>query len=75
MSSFILKKKPKKLIAIEKDNLLATNLQSNFNDQMTIINKDILSPYNFIKNKSVSDITFAQKKATENIFKKKKYTL
>ena len=42
MSSFILKKKPKKLIAIEKDNLLATNLQSNFNDQMTIINKDIL---------------------------------
>ena len=36
-----------------------------------IINKDILSPYNFIKNKSVSDITFAQKKATENIFKKK----
>ncbi len=37
-----------------------------------IINKDILSPYNFIKNKSVSNITFAQKKATENIFKKKK---
>ena len=36
-----------------------------------IINKDILSPYNFIKNKSVSNITFAQKKATENIFKKK----
>ena len=37
-----------------------------------IINKDILSPYNFIKNKSVSNITYAQKKATENIFKKKK---
>ena len=37
-----------------------------------IINKDILSPYNFIKNKSVNNITFAQKKATENIFKKKK---
>ena len=37
-----------------------------------IINKDILSPYNFIKNKSVSNIIFAQKKATENIFKKKK---
>ncbi len=36
-----------------------------------IINKDILSPYNFIKNKSVSNIIFAQKKATENIFKKK----
>ena len=42
LSSFILKKKPKKLIAIEKDNLLATNLQNNFKDQMTIINKDIL---------------------------------
>ena len=37
-----------------------------------IINKNILSPYNFIKNKSVNNITFAQKKATENIFKKKK---
>ncbi len=42
LSSFILKKNPKKLIAIEKDNLLATNLQNNFKDQMTIINKDIL---------------------------------
>ena len=37
-----------------------------------IINKDILSPYDFIKNKSISNITYAQKKATENIFKKKK---
>jgi len=42
LSSFILKKNPKKLIAIEKDNLLAGNLQDNFSDQMTIINKDIL---------------------------------
>ena len=37
-----------------------------------IINKDILSSHNFIKNKSVSNISFARKKATENIFKKKK---
>ena len=36
-----------------------------------IINKDVLSPYNFIKNKSVGNIVFAQKKASENIFKKK----
>ena len=36
-----------------------------------IINKDILDPYNFIKKKSVNNIIFAQKKATENIFKKK----
>ena len=42
LSSFILKKNPKKLIVIEKDNLLAENLKDNFNDQMTIINKDIL---------------------------------
>ncbi len=42
LSSFILKKNPKKLIVIEKDNLLAANLQNNFSDQMTIINKDIL---------------------------------
>ena len=40
-----------------------------------IINKDILSSYNFIKNKSLHNITFAQKKATENIFKKKKNTV
>ena len=39
-----------------------------------IINKDILSPYNFIKNKSISNISFAQKKSTENIFKKKNIT-
>ena len=37
-----------------------------------IKNRDILSQYSFIKNKSLSNITFAQKKATENIFKKKK---
>ena len=42
LSSFILKKNPKMLIGIEKDNLLAENLKDNFNDQMTIINKDIL---------------------------------
>ena len=36
-----------------------------------IINKDVLSMYNFIKNKSVGNIAFAQKKASENIFKKK----
>ncbi len=36
-----------------------------------IINKDVLSTYNFIKNKSVGNIAFAQKKASENIFKKK----
>ena len=38
----ILKKKPKKLIVIEKDNNLAFNLQNKFSEQISIINKDVL---------------------------------
>ncbi len=37
-----------------------------------ISNKKILSSQNFLKNKSLSKIIFTQKKATANIFKKKK---
>ena len=36
------KKNPKKLIVVEKDNILAKDLSTNFNDQLTVINKDIL---------------------------------
>ena len=36
-----------------------------------INNHQILSSKNYLKNKNLSDIIFAQKKATENIFKKK----
>ena len=43
LTSFILKKNPKKLIAIEKDNELAINLKNKFNDKITIINDDILN--------------------------------
>ncbi len=43
LTSAILKKKPKKLIVIEKDDYLAKNLENNFNDQITIINDDILN--------------------------------
>ena len=43
LTSYILKKKPKKLIVIEKDDYLAKNLENNFKDQMTIINDDILN--------------------------------
>ena len=43
LTSAILKKKPKKLIVIEKDDYLAKNLENNFKDQMTIINDDILN--------------------------------
>ena len=43
LTSFILKKKPKKLFVIEKDNDLADNLNNIFKDQLTIINDDILN--------------------------------
>ena len=42
LTSFILKKKPKKFFVVEKDDGLATNLKKKFNDQITIINDDIL---------------------------------
>ena len=42
LTSYILKKKPKKIFVIEKDNQLAINLESKFNKQLTIINDDIL---------------------------------
>ena len=42
LTSYILKKNPKKLFVIEKDNDLAIKLKSVFNDKLTVINKDIL---------------------------------
>ena len=42
LTRHILKKKPKKLIVIEKDNVLAFNLQNKFREQINIINKDVL---------------------------------
>ena len=42
LTSYILKKNPKKIIVIEKDNSLAINLKKKFNDQIIIINEDIL---------------------------------
>ena len=42
LTSYILKKKPKKMIVIEKDNELATNLKNKFNNEITIINSDVL---------------------------------
>ena len=43
LTSFILKKNPKKLLVIEKDNDLADNLNNIFKDQLTLINDDILN--------------------------------
>ncbi len=42
LTSFILKKKPKKFFVIEKDDNLANDLIKKFNKQLTIINEDIL---------------------------------
>ena len=42
LTSYILKKKPKKLFVIEKDDLLSKELENKFNDQISIINEDIL---------------------------------
>ena len=42
LTSYILKKNPKKIIVIEKDNMLAINLKKKFNDDIIIINEDIL---------------------------------
>ena len=36
-----------------------------------IISKNLLKPYDFLKNKNFSNVIYAQKKATENIFNKK----
>ena len=42
LTSFILKKKPKKIFVIEKDTELAINLKDKFNDQLIIVNDDVL---------------------------------
>ena len=42
LTTHILRKKPKKMIVIEKDNELATKLENKFNNQLKIINDDVL---------------------------------
>ena len=42
LTSALLKKKPKKFFVIEKDNYLVSLLNSEFKDEITIINEDIL---------------------------------
>tara|TARA_Y100001970_G_C14199159_1_gene840044 strand:+ start:768 stop:1553 length:786 start_codon:yes stop_codon:yes gene_type:complete len=42
LTSFILKKKPKKILVIEKDNKLAEELDIKFNNLIKIVNKDVL---------------------------------
>ena len=45
LTNEILKKKPKKLIVVEKDNNLSKFLFNKFGDQIKILNKDILTCY------------------------------
>ena len=42
LTSYILKKKPKNLFVIEKDNQLAIDLKNKFNNQISIIHEDVL---------------------------------
>ena len=42
-------------------------------NSLKINNKTILSDFKYLKNKNLNQIMYAQKKATENVFKKKKY--
>ncbi len=43
LTYYILKKKPKKLLVIEKDDVLANNLKNKFNKQINILNEDVLN--------------------------------
>ena len=45
------------------------------NESEKINNFKLLSQYNYLKNKNLNNIIYAQKKATEKIFNKKKYLL
>ena len=42
LTSYILKKNPKKFLVIEKDNDLALKLKNIFSDKINVINEDIL---------------------------------
>ena len=42
------------------------------NNSSKLLNSEILEEYKFLKNKNVSEIIYAQKKATENVFTRKK---
>ena len=42
LTAYILKKNPKKLYVIEKDDALALLLKERFNDEISIINDDVL---------------------------------
>ncbi len=55
LTSYILKKNPKKLFVIEKDIQLSNDLKSKFNNNIIVINEDILKidEKSFIKDKAI----------------------
>tara|TARA_B100001121_G_scaffold286157_1_gene282464 strand:+ start:679 stop:1464 length:786 start_codon:yes stop_codon:yes gene_type:complete len=55
LTSFILKKNPKKFFVIEKDNELIIKLKEKFNNQISIINDDVLNidETNLLKDKAI----------------------
>ena len=55
LTSYILKKNPKKIYVIEKDNMLANDLYKKFNNKIKIINDDVLKidETNLFKNKII----------------------
>ena len=55
LTNYILEKKPKKIITVEKDTLLAKNLNTIFNNKIKIINEDILKidEYSLFNEKAV----------------------
>ena len=52
-------------------NSFFTFFDVNDHDKQKINNSEILHSFNFLKNKNIYQIKYAQKKATENIFRKK----
>ena len=42
LTTYILKKKPKKIFVIEKDNELSKSLRNKFDNQITVLNEDVL---------------------------------
>ena len=54
LTNYILKKKPKKLFVIEKDNELAEDLKIKYSNKLQIINNDVLK---------VNEITLFEEKA------------
>ena len=68
LTSSLLKKKPKKFFAVEKDNSLAFKLKEKFNDQINLIIDDVLN----IDESSLSNEQLISSKSVKDAIKKYK---